>query len=112
MTVDPQRVRQALGGLLANVDQDGAIAPDMTADELLGVLVGNEDARQMDAAAMLVRLMRESAAALDELERGAAERDASRPDGMRVGIGFTHNPDGSRRQGPRTPTGSYYQRRL
>ncbi|NUV64313.1 hypothetical protein [Streptomyces sp. CAI-85] len=97
MTADPQRVRRALGGLLANVEQDGAIKPDMTADELLGVITGMPDASPVDAAGSLVRLMREAAAALDTLARQVEEAQAGKPGGVRLGIGFTHNTDGSLR---------------
>lgn len=113
MTVNPQRVRQALDGLLANADQIGAADPERSVEELLGMVVGNPDADPVDAVGTLVRVLRQSAAALDELARQAEEQGAARPPaGMRVGIGFTHNPDGSPRRFGSTGLGDYYQRRI
>lgn len=111
MAVNPQRVRQALDGMLANADRVGTADPDMPVEELLGVIVGTPDADPVDAVGTLVRLMRAAAAALDELARQVDEQAAERPAGMRVGIGFTHNPDGSPRR-PDPGLGNFYRRRI
>jgi len=112
MAVNPTRVRQALDALLANADQVGTTDPEVSVEELLGTVVGNPDADPVDAVGTLVRLLRQASAALGALDAEAEELRKAQPGGMRSGIGFTHNPDGSRRYSNGSALGNTYRRRI
>lgn len=97
MTVNSDRARRALGVLLANAGAIGGAEPDRPVEELLGVILGEPEVDPVKAVGALVRVLREASAALAELDQEVEVLRTVKTEGVRLGIGFTHNADGSRR---------------
>ena len=96
--------------LLANAERVGTAEPDMPVGELLATVVGEPDVAPVDAVDMLVQALRQASDLLAQQAEEIEQLRKGPTGGVRLGIGFTHNPDGSPRGGHGGDGGRYRRR--